>query len=68
MNTSLSMGRSSGSMQTSLRTSVSRLAVKFLISLCQMEGKLSLGHDRACSVENFVPQAQAEGACNGCQL
>ena len=36
------------------KTSVSRLAVRSLILLCQMEGKPLLGHDRACSMENFI--------------
>ena len=31
------------------------------ISLCQMKGKPLLGHDKACSMENIVPQAQREG-------
>ena len=54
-------------MQTSLQTSVSRLAVRSLISLCRMEGKPPLGQKSACSTENFLPQSQVEGARNGSQ-
>ena len=61
VNTSPSMGRSSGSMQTSLQTSVGRLAVRSLISLCQMEGKPSLVYDRACLMENVVPCTSTYG-------
>ena len=61
VNTSTSMGRSSGSMQTSLQTSVGRLAVRSLISLCQMEGKPPLVYDRACLMENVVPCTSTYG-------
>ena len=48
-------------MHMSLQISVSKLVVMSLISLCRMEGKPPLEHDKACSTENFVPQTQAEG-------
>ena len=31
------------------------------ISLCHVKGKPPLRHDKACSMENFLPQAQIEG-------
>ena len=59
---------SSGSVQTSLQTSVRRLAVKSRISLCMIEGKPPLGHDRACSMENLIAQSHVDGVRKGCQL
>ena len=41
-----------GSVQTSLHTSDSRLAVRSLISLCLIEGNPPFGQDKACSTEN----------------
>ena len=38
------------------------------ISLCLMGENPPLGHDRACSTENFVPQVHVEGTCDGCLL
>ena len=32
------------------------MAVRSLISLCQIEGNPSLGHDKACSTEKDVPR------------
>ena len=61
-------GCSSDSVQTSLQTSVRRLAVKSRISLCLMEGKPPLGHDTACSMENLMPQLHVDGVRTGCQL
>ena len=52
------IGCNSGSVQTSLQTSVSRLAVRSLISLCLIEGKPPLGLERTCSTENLAPVAQ----------
>ena len=51
-----------------MQTSVSRLAVRSLISLCRMEGKSPFGHESVCSTENFTPQAQLEGVLSGSQL
>ena len=58
---------SSGSTQTSFRTSVSRLAVRSLISLWRIDGKPPFGHERACSTENFMSQVQFAGARRGIQ-
>ena len=40
-------------MQTSLQTSVRRLAVRSLIPMCLMDGKPPFGHDRACSLASY---------------
>ena len=65
---SLVIGCRSDSMQTSPHTSVSRLAVRSLISLCLMDGKPPFGQDRACSTENLAPHPHVDGMCKGCQL
>ena len=44
-----------------------RVAVKFLISLCLIEGKPPLAQDKACSTENVEPQAQLAGILSGVQ-
>ena len=59
------IGCRSGSMQTSLQTSVRTLAVRSLISLCLIDGKLPVGQDRACSTENLTPHPQVDGTCKG---
>ena len=56
-----------GSVQTSLHTSVRRVAVRSRISLCRMVGKPPLGHDKACSTENFEPQWHLVGKTFGVQ-
>ena len=43
-------GCNSGSTQTLLQTSVNRLAVRSLISLCLIDGKPPLGQERAYSI------------------
>ena len=68
MRTSPVIGCRSGSMQTSLQTSVRRLAVRSLISLCLMDGKPPFGQDRACSTKNLAPHPHVDGVCKGCQL
>ena len=62
------IGCNSGSIRTSLQTSVRRLAVRSLISLCLIEGEPPLGQERACSTENLAPQPHVDGVCRGCQL
>ena len=55
------IGCNSGSVQTSLHTSVRRLAVKSLISLCLIVGNPPLGQESACSTENLAPQPHVDG-------
>ena len=55
-------GCNSGSVATCEHTSVNNVAVRSLISLCQIEGNPPLGHDKACSTEKDVPQEQCVGA------
>ena len=66
--TSLVIGCRSGSMQTSLQTSVRRLAVRSLILLCLMDRKPPFGQDRACSKENLAPHPHVDGVCRYSQL
>ena len=54
-------------MHTSLHTSVRRVAVKSLISLCLIDGKPPLAHDKACSTEKEAPQAHFDGCLSGVQ-
>ena len=54
-------------MHTSWHTSVRRVAVKFLISLCLIEGKPPLAQDKACSPEKVEPQAHLAGILSGVQ-
>ena len=51
-------------MHTSLHTSVRRVAVKSRISLCLIDGKLPLAHDKACSTEK---EAHFDGSLSGVQ-
>ena len=44
-----------------------RVAVRFLISLCLIEGKPPLAQDRACSTEKVEPQAHLAGNLSGVQ-
>ena len=54
-------------MHTSWHTSVRRVAVRFFISLCLIEGKPPLAQDRACSTEKVEPQAHLTGNLSGVQ-
>ena len=54
-------------MHASWHTSVRRVAVRFLISLCLIEGKPPLAQDRACSTEKVEPQAHLAGNLSGVQ-
>ena len=60
----------SPSIQTSLQTSIRRLAIRFLISVYLMEGKPQFGQERACSMENVAPYPEHIGvaSCNGGQV
>ena len=48
-------------MLTLWHTSVSKLAVRSLISLCRRIGKPPLGQVKAWSIVNLVPHSQFEG-------
>ena len=61
-------GWSSGSVHTSLHTSVRRVAVRSCISLCLIDGKPPLAQDRACSTEKEAPQAHFDGSLSGVHL
>ena len=67
VNSSSVTGWSSGSIHTSLHTSVRRVAVRSHISLCLIDGKPPLVHDKACSTEKEAPQAQFNGSLSGVQ-
>ena len=54
-------------MHTSLHTSVRRVAVRSRISLCLIDGKPPLAHERACSTEKEAPQAHFDGSLSGIQ-
>ena len=54
-------------MHTSLHTSVRRVAVRSRISLCLIDGKPPLAHERACSTEKEAPQAHFDGSLSGVQ-
>ena len=54
-------------MHTSLHTSVRRVAVRSRISLCLIDGKPPLAHDKACSTEKEAPQAQFDDSLSGVQ-
>ena len=54
-------------MHTSWHTSVRRVAVRSLISLCLIDGKPPLAQDRACSTEKVEPQAHLAGNLSGVQ-
>ena len=56
-----------GSVHTSLHTSVRRVAVRSHISLCLIDGKPPLAQDRACSTEKEAPQAHFDGSLSGVQ-
>ena len=58
---------SSGSMRTSLHTSVSRLAVRSRISLCLIVGSPPLAHESAYSTVKLLPQSHLEGSLDGVQ-
>ena len=60
-------GCSTGSMRTSLQTSVRRVAVRSRISLCLMDGKTPLAHDSACSTEKLLPHSHFAGRFDGVQ-
>ena len=51
----------------SWHTSVRRVAVRSLISLCLIDGKPPLAQDRACSTEKVEPQAHLAGNLSGVQ-
>ena len=51
----------------SLHTSVNRLAIKSQISLCLIEGSLSLAHESACSTVKLLPQSHFDGSLDGGQ-
>ena len=55
-------GWSSGSVHTSLHTSMRRVAVRSRMSLCLIDGKPPLAQDRACSTEKGAPQAHFDGS------
>ena len=63
------MGRRFGSTQTSWQTSVIKLALKCLTSLCQMVKKLHvpLGQDMACSTEKLSLHARVDVTKERCQ-
>ena len=65
--TSFVTGWSSGSMVTSWHTSVRRVAVRFLISLCLIDGKPPFAQERACLTEKKKPQAHLVGSLSGVQ-
>ena len=46
---------------------MSRIAVRSHISLCLMDGKPPLAHDRACSTEREAPQTHFDGSLSGVQ-
>ena len=54
-------------MDTLEHTSVKILAVRSLMSLCRIEGRLPQEQLRACSTEKSTPQTQWEGIWEGCQ-
>ena len=56
-----------GLMVTSWHTSVRRVAVRFLISLCLIDGKPPFAQERACSTEEEEPQAHLVGSLSGVQ-
>ena len=58
---SFDKGCRSGSVLTSWHTSVSKLAVRSLISLCRRIGKPPLEQVKAWSIVNLVPHSQFEG-------
>ena len=58
-------GWSSGSIFTLWHTSVRRVAVMSLISLCLMDGNPPLAHEKACSTVSLLPQAQLDGRFEG---
>ena len=60
-------GCSSGSMRTSLHTSVSKWAVKSQISLCLIVGKPPLAQESACSTVKLLPHSHFRGCLDGFQ-
>ena len=54
-------------MHTSWHTSVRRVAVKFFILLCLIDGKLSLVQDRVGSTEGVEPQSHLVSSLSGVQ-
>ena len=58
------VSRSNGSTETLWDTSVIRLAVMSLISLCRIMGKPPVGQLRACSTLSGFPHRQCEGSCS----
>jgi len=58
-------GCNSGSTHTWEQTSVSKVAVRSLTSVCRKEGKPPLEQDKTCSTEKVTPQAQNEGEGRG---
>ena len=48
-------------------TSVSRVAIRLRISLCLLEGNPPLAHDKACSIDNLLPQVHINGISDGVQ-
>ena len=67
LNSSPVTGCRHGSVPTAWHTSLRRLAVMSLISLCQIEGKPPLGQLSVWSTVNCVPQMQWERGCCGLQ-
>ena len=61
------VGCRTGSMHTSLHTSVRNLAVRSQISLCLLEGK-PLAHESVCSMVKFLPQSHLDGRFDGDHL
>jgi len=51
----------SSSTTTCEHTSVNKVAIRSLISLCRIEGSPPLGQDNACSIVKEVPQVQRAG-------
>ena len=67
-NTSPDSGCRLGSTDTQWHTSDNRDAVMSLTSLCLIDGKPPVGHDKAWSTENWWPQLQLDGVFSRGQL
>ena len=56
-----------GLIETSLHTSVSKVAVRSRISLCLIMGKPPFAHERACSTDIPFPHSHLYGSLGGVQ-